>query len=410
MKIKIQLLILSVLFGVCVVMLFVPSVFAMSYQEKKDRDGLATMKRALTRVPLDKNIFEGKRIVAGTNPVQVRLYFDALNVQLKSAQSAWRNISTKGRATQKGRELVGQYNAYQAYVKELSNSYPNYNPQQQVLKPKEACRREAIKSNIDTIKKNTLEQICEKFRGQISSLDKKRMRWLVDLSNGQDLFVQETNEIKQYRESMQKVNAVCSNPEFNNIQESCQAMTSVSTDREGAYCDAVKKGNELLTKAVTNYAAFLSQQKGSNATVSTQSLKQQKGWVKLEGAVNRSSLSKGGRLSDVILKRLQPMFAEVGLKAANSSAVFKKLNSRSNQLRKAIKELALGWDVPGSTCEGAPCSIANDTFERWYPKSKILKVTQKDGSWKIRHNKVRNLPIERYLAGWTLLQVPDEPF
>lgn len=385
---------------------------ALSYQEKKDLDALSVMERSFQRTPMQSRLFDGKQIPPGTNPTEVRLYLNQLSTTLKSASSSWRNVSNAGRATPKAQELAEQYNAYQAYVAGLTAAFKSYNASQAASSNAGQPRQAVVVRKVigPSEEKQALQNTCKQFRQQLSPLDKTRIRWLVNLSNGQDLSLQNRNEIVDYRASAQAVHALCKKPEFNNIQAACQAMTSAGTAQEGGYCTAAANSEKLLQQAVINYAAFLAQQQGSAQDITVDTLKQQEGWIKYEGAVNWSTLTSGGKIPDVILKRLKPVFEEVGLQGAGNADVFAKMNASAGKLASVVKTLAPTWGIPGSTCQGSPCKVAENTLQAWYPKGKILKSHHKQTNWTIRQHAVTKIPIERYRSGWTLIKVPEDPF
>ena len=112
-------------------------------------------------------------------------------------------------------------------------------------------------------------------------------------------------------------------------------------------------------------------------------------------------------MPDVILNRLKPIFEEVGL---GDASVFAKLDADNNKLASIVKTLAPTWSVPGQTCQGKPCQVAEKTLQGWYPKGKIIKTHHKQANWKIRQHEVTKIPIERYRSGWTLIEMPGDPF
>ena len=386
--------------------------FSLSYQEKKDQDALAAMERTFKRTPMKARLFDGKRIPPETNPVEVRLYVDQVKTALRTAQSSWSNVSKAGRASPKAKQLAEQYDAYHAYATGFSKAYEQFKAQpppssQTVQHPRVVV---ITKTQGLSEEKEAQRQTCKAFRKQLSPQDESKVRFLLNVDNGQALSVGDRDEVIAYRKSYQAVARLCSMPEFNNIQAACQAMTSFGTAPEGAYCAVAAKGEAVLQKAVSNFAVFLAQRYGSADDISVDTLKQRDGWVELQGPVTWATVTSGGKRSDSVLKTLKPLFAEVGLENAEDAQVLANIDARAKKLADVIKTLAPSWTMPGKKCQGPPCEVAERTLQAWYPTGKILKVNQKRSNWRIRQHQATRMPIERYRSGWTLVEVPDDPY
>ena len=375
---------------------------ALSYLEKKDNDVLANIERILSQAPMNPAIFDGKNIAPNANPNEVRAHFDLVVQKFNSVASVERDLSPAGRKTAHGKEVLSRLDAYERYVRGLSAAI------QVAAKTNQAAASAAnAKAGTD---KQTGIAACNSFNKQLTALGREQMNRMVQVRDGTLMSMQSVSEIREHRDTMQRVAKLCAQPEFNNINSSCAHITYGRQPEQGSYCEAAALGEPLLQKAVINFASDMAKREAASSNMSPEDFKQRDGWVKIEGPASWETLTSGGSLSKAIFTKLKPIFDEVGLKDPKNFDALQVVSNKSTALADVVKQAAPTWKMPGTPCDGSVCATAHKTLASWYPNAKFVKNNQEKANWIVVQDEITKLPIRRYRSGFALLEVPGDPF
>jgi hypothetical protein len=374
---------------------------AESYAEKKDNDALESIERILKKASdnVNKDLFDGKAVVSGANPADIRLYNDTMQGYFNNAANVWNGISKAGMASPRAQKLLPHLQNFEKYTQSLKLAITEFSKQQQSVQKQGNA--------------NKLEQqkTCINFRNQISPQDRQELQSLVSLQRGSTLiFYQDVNEIEQSRQTIKRLKDICSKPELSDIEHACLSLDPVNRPIEADYCKVPNHEVEILQQGAKNYAVKLMGMTGASKPFDSADFKKKEGWVSLEGAVTWDSLSKSEKTSELLLKRVKPVFEAVGLNGADDIDALQKQNTKNAQMEDAIRQSAADWKTPGESCNGEPCKLAKRTIQKYYPNGDVVEVRQKQENWVIVEKEIQKIPDYRYRSGWVLVRVPGDPF
>jgi hypothetical protein len=374
---------------------------AQSYLDKKDDDALGVIERSLGKLDQRPALFDGARIPAGADLIQVRDLLDRFTLHLDAAERSFGGLSAKGAARPQAKSLRARFDDLVAYRDALRAAY-----QVADAAAEQAARARAA---ADAVASEAGRKTCQAFRDELArgDGDRGRIELLANLADGQDLFWQTVEEGAAYKATIARVGALCAKPAYANIQAACEYATSAGSPRDGAYCSAAAQGDELMKRGARNLAAFHAIHTGPERTADE--LEAAQGWIVVEGPVTWAEYFSGKKLRDLLRKRFAPVFAQAGLDGVDDAEVFGKLAAQFAAIEAKARELAPGWDLPGSTCSGAACAAAKRTMSGFQRGARLRRLLQSDSGWRIVKNGL-GVPTERVKGGYALLSVPGDPF
>ncbi len=377
-----------------------PDLLAQSYVEQKDNDNVGIIERALAKIGRDPALFDGKAIPAGADLAKVGELATRLNVQLGVVRKHHDELSAAGKARPAVKALMATWNDLAAYSNALT---PVYNAA--AARANDAAARRAV---ADAAAKDAGIKACVAFRKEVNTdpTDRERLDRVMLIFEGVDTHWQTVEDGAKHRATMAKVAALCTRPEFSDIGASCAYMSHGIDTHEARWCAASARADEVMKKNARGLAAWMAESLGPGRTA--EQLADKDGWVDIEGPVTWADYFSGKKLRDQITARLKPIFEQAGLTDLEGLEVFTKLASHYATLEARVKELAPGWDLPGTSCAGVACAAAKKTAAAWYRGAAIKAVRQNKGGWTVVQNGL-GIPTHRFKSGFVLLQVKGDP-
>ena len=377
-----------------------PAAAAQGYVEQKDNDNVGVIERALAKLARDPALFDGKTIPAGADIARVGELGKRLNTQLGVARKHHDELSAAGKARPAVQALMARWNDLAAYANAL---VPVYNAA--------AARTNAAaaaKAAADGAARDAGVRACIAFRKEVDAdpTDRERLDRVALISEGVVTHWQTVEEGAKHKASMVKAAALCARPDFAAIDAACAYLNNGIKTHEGRWCAASARADEVMKQNARGLAAWMAESLGPGRTAAQ--LADQDGWVDIEGRVTWAAYFSGKKLREQLTARLKPVFEQAGITDISNLEVFAKLTAHYATLEAKVKELAPGWDLPGSACAGPACAAAKKTAAAWYPGAPVKALRQNQPGWKVVQNDL-GIPTHRYKSGFVLLQVKGDP-
>ena len=371
---------------------------AESYLERKDREALGAVSRALEQIDRDPSLFDGKAIPEGADLARVGALRDQLARHLDVCRRSFVDVSAASLRKPEVDKLHQRYLDLDAYAKALAPVYKSA--------AADAERAGDVKKRADAAAHDAGVKACNAFHRELYAdpSDRHRIDRLVALAGGsQKEHWSSAEEGTKHMAALARGAEICAKPEYADIGTGCRYIVHGADDDK--ICAAMKRGNELAKLAATNFAAFHAANFKPGRTAENFA-GQYEGFLEIEGDTTWKKYFDAQGVREMYKKQIGPVFAQAGVTNLDDSPVFVKITEHFTALEAKVRELAPTWKVPGSPCAGVACSVAKTTTRLY---GTVLRLQQDESTWKIAKNDL-GLPTHRWKAGFVLLQVKGDPF
>lgn len=371
---------------------------AESYIERKDREALAAVSRALAQIDRDPSLFDGKAIPAGADLARVDAFQYQLSRHLDVCRRSFAEVSQASLRKPEVDKLHQKYVELDGYAKALAAVYKTA--------AADAQHAADAKHRADAAAHETGVKACNAFRREVYAepSDRQRLERLVAIAGGSQIqYWSSADEGTRHMAAAARAAQICARPEYADIATSCRYITSSAADDK--LCAAARRGEELGKLAATNFAAFHAANFKPTRTADNLATRYD-GFLEIEGDTTWKKYFDAQGVREMYRKQIGPVFAQAGIPSLDDSPVFAKIAEHYAALEAKVRELAPTWKVPGTPCAGVACSVARTTTALY---GTIVRLQQDAPSWKIAKNDL-DLPTHRWKGGFALLRIKGDPF
>jgi len=378
------------------------SLALADYESEKNNDYMGFIERGLDKFTPDTAIFDGEKITAGASVSAVNGHFDKCNNAIKTWNKYEKQVSAKGKATDRFKKIVTRMQKLVPYCKKLHTAAQPYIADINAKAAAASKAKDDAKATclavygaaLDAVGINDLYEILDTWRGSMTPAT--------------------AEHITEFRGKLEKLVPACAQAKFKGVVQACKGhgiMLSSATNQRfdyGDICAPALDPKQTLAD-VAMRLLMLSVRHSTRDLPTADSFRKADGWIHDVNAIYyKSYFEVTDETKKAAAKQIKEAFDAAGVDPPKDmSVVWAERQKFLDALKAAVDATAAEWSVDQSKCKGYACSLAKKSLKKYYKGATVKAVYGRD--WRIAKNAL-DIPTHKYMGLWVVFKVKGEDY
>lgn len=371
------------------------------YEDEQNDKHMGVIERAFAKYKENPSIFDGKRLAGALDAA--RDHAIACDGAVDAYDRYFRQVSAKGRGTDRARALTARYEQLQPWCAALRKAVDAAVAEAKAKAEQEARAAAELQQRCQTLQREASDAV-----GGVGLHD------VLDTWSG-GMTPTHADHVREFRGKLEKVAAVCARPAHADAARACEGrgiLQSSATNRrydQGDICKAAGDPSKTLREVAERLLAYRQKHAEAGAPVTIEAFRDKEGWLPSTDIVSYATYFVVPEdHKRTLIAEVREAFDAAGVPPPEDvSHLWESLRVHLASLKAAVDATAGEWKVTLKKCSGYTCKLAEKQVTKHQPKAKIKKTFQRE--WKIVKNSI-DVPVKRYLDMQVLYQIPGEPY